>query len=162
MAVKSPRGVEHACGHSQIQDLSAKRISERGRYTRWLDGKKRSDRWHVQCDRRTSRRRDEWLETRRAEEGAETEVWETRVQIPVLDGSERAVDWARRVCRGLVGAAYENLGLDEAPFTPRMEAPARLIRLARWVHQRNGESADLGELSYPASSCAVPATESPY
>jgi hypothetical protein len=48
MAVKTTWDVEHTCGHPQIHDLSAKRVSERAGYVRWLATKDCWDCWHAE------------------------------------------------------------------------------------------------------------------
>jgi hypothetical protein len=164
MAIKTTWDVEHTCGHLQAHDLSTIRISDRAGYARWLATKDCSDCWHAERERQTNRQRDQWIAARRAEEGAEVEAWEALAGMAVLDGSDRSMDWGRRVRRALLVAAYDTLGLDDAEFAARIEAPARLIKPASWwIDQRDSEPADLEELLNDAAcNYAAAATQSPY
>jgi hypothetical protein len=84
--------------------------------------------------------------------------------MAVLDGSDRSMDWGRRVRRTLLVAAYDTLGLDDAEFAARIEAPARLIKPASWwIDQRDSEPTDLEELLNDAAcNYAGTATQSPH
>jgi hypothetical protein len=164
MAVKTTWEVDHACRHLEAHDLSVRRVSERAGYARWLATKDCSDCWRTERDRLATRQREEWLAVRGAKEGAEAGAWEALADMPVLDGSERTVDWAKRVRRSLLVAAYDTLGSDEAQFAARIKAPARLIRRASlWIDQRDSGPADLEELlAVAARDQRTAATENPY
>lgn len=164
MAVKTNWDVAHACGHSEDHDLSAKRPSERAGYARWLQTKDCSGCWRTKRDGQVTHERDEWLAERRTKELAETEVWETRSGMPALEGSDKAVEWARRVRYELLAAAYEALGCSEEDFAERIEAPARRIASASWwIDQRDAEASEVEELVDDAASDDLARTsENPY
>ena len=66
--------------------------------------------------------------------------------MPWLDGSDKAVEWARRVRFELLGAAYELFDVEEA-YIAEVEQPARLITSASWwIDQRDAEAGDVSEL----------------
>jgi hypothetical protein len=163
--VKTNWDLCHACGHCEDHDLSAKRPSERAGYARWLGTKDCSGCWRSKRDGQVARERDEWLAERRTKELAETEDWEARTGMPTLEGSDKAVEWARRVRYQLLGAAYETLGLSEEEFAERIETPARHIGSASWwIDQRDAEvTDDMEELVVDAASDDVArASENPY
>lgn len=164
MAVKTNWDVCHACGHRQDYDLSAKRAAERAGYARWLGTKDCSGCWRAKRDGQVAAERDEWLAERRTKELAETEEWEARTAMPTLEGSDKALDWARRVRYQLLAAAYETLGLAEEEFTARIEAPARHVASASWwIDQRDADASEVEELVGDAASCDVARTsENPY
>ena len=148
MVVKTTWNVEHVCGHEKAHDLSAKRVSERAGYARWLAGRDCTDCWSRDRDKAVGKERDAWLAERRAEELSAVETWETRSDMPPLEGSERAVQWGRKVRHQLLAAAFEDLGsLDDGDFLRRAEAPARTVASASWwIDQRDSDSSDLAEL----------------
>lgn len=147
MAVKTTWEAHHPCGHAVSHDLSARRPSERAGYARWLAARDCAECWRVGRDVAAARERATWLAGRRAEELAETEAWETRAAMPALDGSDKAVEWGRRVRYQLLAAAHDTLDLAEDDFAARVENPARRIDSASWwIDQRDTEPVDLEEL----------------
>ena len=87
-----------------------KRVSERAGFARWLAGRDCTDCWTRERDAANGRDRDAWLAERRAEELSAVETWETKAGMPPLDGSDKAVEWARKVRHQLVGAAFDDMG----------------------------------------------------
>jgi len=83
--------------------------------------------------------------------------------MPTLDGSDKAVEWSRRVRYQLLAAAYEILGLSDEQFATRIEILARHVTSASWwIDQRDAEPADLEELlTDAASNDAARASENP-
>ncbi len=164
MAVKTTWEAHHACGHTAPHDLSARRPSERAGYARWLATRDCADCWKAGRDAAAARERATWLAGRRAEELAETEAWETRAAMPALDGSEKAVEWGRRVRYRLLAAAHDTLGLADDDFATRIENPARRIESgAWWIDQRDTEPVDLEELvTDGASNETATISENPY
>ena len=164
MPVKTTWNVEHACGHCAEHDLSAKRASERAGYARWLGTKDCTECWRASRDAQAGRERAGALAGRRAHELSETETWEASAAMPVLDGSDKAVEWGRRVRYQLLAAAYETLGLPDEQFAARIETPARHVTSASWwIDQRDAEPADVEELVDDAASTDVArANENPY
>ena len=150
MAVKTTWTVTHSCGHSQDHDLSDKRPSERAGFARWLAGKEGSACWRASRDKENNKDREVWLAERRAAEAAEIETWERQTSMPVLDGSEKQVQWARRVRRDLLTAAHDawlDSGKNDDDFAEQVEAPARLILRAHWwIDQRDALPEDVPEL----------------
>ena len=164
MAVKTTWNVAHACGHCAEHDLSAKRASERAGYARWLGTKDCTECWRASRDTQAARDSDEWLAERRAHELSVTETWEARAGMPALCGSDKAVEWGRRVRYQLLATAYEVLGLSDEQFASRIETPARHVTSASWwIDQRDAEPADVEELVSDAASTDVArASENPY
>ncbi len=164
MPVKTTWNVEHACGHRAEHDLSAKRASERAGYARWLGTKDCTECWRASRDAQAGRERAGVLAGRRAQEQSVTEAWEARADMPVLDGSDKAVEWGRRQRYQLLAAAYETLGLPDEEFAVRIETPARHVTSASWwIDQRNAEPTDVEELVNDAASHDVArANENPY
>lgn len=150
MAVKTTWTVTHVCGHSQDHDLSDKRPSERAGFARWLSGKECSACWRASKDKEKGQDREAWLAERRAAEAREIEAWEQRTGMPALDGSEKQVQWARRVRRDLLTAAHDawlDGGRTEEEFVKQVETPAKtLLRAHWWIDQREADAADVPEL----------------
>ncbi len=165
MAVKTTWDVEHACGHSQAHDLSSKRVSDRAGFARWLASRDCTDCWSRDRGTATARDREAWLADRRAEELSAVETWETKADMPPLGGSDRAVEWARKVRHQLVAAAFDDMGSpDDANFTEQVEAPARMVVSASWwIDQRDADPSDLTELlTDAAAGDAAHVNENPY
>jgi len=164
MVVKTTWPVEHACRHRQDHDLSAKRASERAGYARWLETKDCTECWQGSRDEQGGRGRAGMLAERRAQELSETTTWEDRAEIPDLGGSDKAVDWGRRVRYHLLAAAHDVLGLSDEQFATRIETPARHVTSASWwIDQRDAEPADIEELVNDAASDDVARmSENPY
>jgi len=156
--VKTTWEMHHACGHSVCgtsvsHDLSAKRPSERAGYARSLATTDCSECWKAGRDAAAARRRAAWLTGRRAEELAETEAWETRADMPPLDGSDKAIEWGRGVRHQLLAVAHDTLGMADDDFAERVENPARHIDSAPWwIDQRDTEPVDLDQLVTDAAS----------
>lgn len=108
MPVKKIWPIDHACGHSTEIDLSARPADQRAGYARWLAARDYTDCWRA-ARGKDSVPKAEWLATKPAEEAAEAEAWAEQYQMPPLEGSERAVDWAARCRHQLVIAAYTAL-----------------------------------------------------
>lgn len=154
MAVTTTWDVEHVCGHEQVHDLSAKRVSEQAGYARWLAGRDCTDCWSSRRDKESGKERDAWLAERRAEELSDVGMWETRSGMPSLDGSEKVVEWGRKVRHQLLAAASDELeSSDDGGFSDRIEAPARTVMSASWwIDQRDTDGPDLAELLADASA----------
>ena len=158
MAVKTEWTVTHSCGHDQDHDLSAKKAADRAGLAHWLETRECTDCWR--SSRGKSQDKEAWLAARRAEESALIAQWETRAEMPRLDGSEKAVEWARRVRYTLMSAAYDvaqdarqDAGQDEDAFIEAVEAPARQVTSASWwIDQRDMPAADVAELVQSAVS----------
>ncbi len=151
MAVKTTWDVAHECGHSQTHDLSTKPVSERAGLARWLATKPCTECYFAAKDKEDGREprldRDAWLAQKRAAEAAETEVFERKTGLGPLDGSEKAVNWARRVRHQLITAAWEELGGSEDEFDEEVVVYARQITGAGWwIDQKDSAPADLPEL----------------
>jgi len=157
-AAKTTREAHHTCGHrarktAAFHDLSARRRSVRAGHARRLTTRDCAECWRAGRDAAVPRERATWLAGRRAEEPAETEVWETRAAMPALDGSDKAVEWGRRVRYQLLAAAHDTLDLAEGDFAARVENPARRIDSASWwIDQRDTEPVDLEEQGSDAAS----------
>ena len=156
-AAKTTWEAHHACGHrarrtAASHDLPARRPSEHAGYARWLATRDCANCWKAGLDATAACERAPWLAGRRAEELAETEVWETRAAVPAFDG-DKAVEWGQRVRHQLLAAAHDTLGLAEDDFAVRVENPARRIDSASWwIDQRDTEPVDLEELVTDAAS----------
>lgn len=150
MAIKTTWTVEHACGHEQDHDLSDKRPSERAGFARWLKTKDCSDCWRATRDKQNATAREAWVEEQRAKEMTEVEAWELVCAMPVLDGSDKSVDWGRRVRHNLMAAGHDyaqEIGVCDEDFAQQVEQPARRINSASWwIDQRDAEGDDLPEL----------------
>ena len=154
MSVKTEWTVTHSCGHDQDHDLSAKKPADRAGLARWLATKDCTDCWRAA--RGESQDKEAWLAERRAEESALIAQWETRAEMSRLDGSEKAVEWGRRVRYTLMSAAYDvaqDAGQDEGAFIETVEAPARQVTSASWwIDQRDMPATDVAELVQSAVS----------
>lgn len=148
MAVKTTWDVEHACGHDQAHDLSSKRVSDRAGFARWLADRDCTACWARERSAASGGDRDAWLEERRAEELSAVGTWEARAGMPPLGGSDKAVEWARKIRYQLIAAAFDDMGTsDDEDFAVRIEAPARMVVSASWwIDQRDADPADLEEL----------------
>jgi len=85
--------------------------------------------------------------------------------MPPLEGSDKAVEWARKVRHQLMAGAFDDMGsLDDADFTEQIEAPARTVMSASWwIDQRDADPSDLAELLADAvSGDTAHVNENPY
>jgi len=147
VTVKTTWDVTHICGHEQAHDLSAKRVSERAGYARWLSTKDCGDCYFAKRDASAGQDREAWLASKRAEEAAATETWETKAGMTPLMGSPKAVGWATRVRHQLLSAAYDVAGPTDDEFEARVLVPARRITSASWwIDQRDADAEDIAEL----------------
>jgi hypothetical protein len=156
VAIKTVWPVEHSCEHEQDHDLGDKRPSERASYARWLATKECSDCWRANRVMADGKDRETWLAERRGEEASQIEAWERRAEMPVLDGSDKAVEWGRRVRFQLMCSAYQhaqNNGGADDDFAIETEVPARKVTSASWwIDQRDTDPADVSELVIDAAS----------
>jgi hypothetical protein len=154
VAVQTTWEVLHHCGHKETHDLSSRRVSERAGYARWLARKDCTECWrHSQHNASSA-----GLPERRAAELVEVESWENWTEMPPLEGSDRAVDWGRRIRYELLCSAWCALRLPGEAFRDRIEAPARAVRSASWwIDQRECEATDLEELLADAATSAASA-----
>ena len=154
MAIATVWPVTHSCGHNQDHDLSAKKAADRAGFARWLSTKECSDCWRAA--QHDGKDKESWLAERRAEEAAIISQWEQKAEMPRLDGSEKAVEWGRRVRYQLMSSAYDyalESGLEESEFIAAVETPARLVtRASWWIDQRAIDPADVPELIESATS----------
>ncbi len=154
MAVKTTWDIEHACGHGQAHDLSTKRVSDRAGFARWLADRDCTACWSRERDTAAGKDRDAWLAERRAEELSVVGTWEARSGMPPLEGSDKAVEWARKIRYQLVAAVFDDMGspndesdANDADFAQQIEAPARMVVSASWwIDQRDADPSDLAEL----------------
>ena len=167
VAVKSIWTVDHSCGHRQDHDLSEKRISERAGFARWLEQRECSDCWQAKRDHQNANDRDAWIAEQRAKESSEVDTWERASGMPVLEGSEKAKDWGRRVRYTLMTSAHayaQQIGVSDEDFAEEVEEPAAHITSASWwIDQRDSAAEDVPELVQdgfePASHSGL---ENPY
>ena len=183
MAIRTTWTVTHACGHDQDHDLSNKRPSARASYAKWLATKqcstcwrterdqradKEKEAWRTERDQRADKEKEAWLTKRRAEEHEAIETWERRFSMPAMDGSDKAVSWARQVRYELIsaGAAQaEARGEDAEEYLGALEGALGTVTSASWwIDQRDTEADDIAELVVDAA--ADPAvdtgTENPF
>lgn len=150
MAIKTVWRVAHSCGHGHDHDLGDRRPSERAGYANWLATKECSGCWRAERDQQNCQSRQAWLAQRRAEEAADIEMWEHRVGMPGLDGSDKAVRCARRIRYELIVAAHEHaetVGVSDDAFAAAVEDSSRKVTSASWwVNQRFTDAADATEL----------------
>lgn len=105
-----------------------------------------------------------WLAKRRAEEAQQIALWEQRCAMPDLDGSDKAIEWGRRVRFDLLAAAYECMRNDDE-FVAGVEEPVKKITSASWwIDQRDADPESLSELVLDAvaNPSAVSGSENPY
>lgn len=168
MAIQTVWPVTHSCGHGHDHDLGGKRPAEWAGYANWLATKQCSDCWRTERDQRNSQSKQAWLEQRRAENAAEICAWEHRRGMPGLDGSDKAVAWARQVRYELIVAAHDHgrtAGVSDDALTALVDGNARkIVSASWWIGQRSADAADVAELvadgvSNPAASFG---TENPF
>jgi len=155
VTVKATWAVQHECGHTQDHDLSAKPAGDRAGLASWLASKDCSTCWRAKQPGFDPRSKEEWLAERRAAESAEVEAWETKAGMLPLSGSDKSVDWGRRVRRDVLSDAFEFAGPTEDEFESTVLVPARTItRASWWIDQREADPADIEELVTTATSGA--------
>lgn len=159
MAVKTIWPITHSCGHHTERDLSGRAADRRAGFAEWLAKQECTDCW------RAAKEGDEqdkaaWLETKRAEEQAESEAWSEQYRMPPLEGTERAVAWGVRCRHQVLAAAYTALVLegetDEREWEAIEEAARFVTRAGWWIDQRSSEPGDLAELLQAASEADRP------
>lgn len=156
MAIRTTWSVTHACGHDQDHDLFDKRPSARASYAKWLATKQCSTCWRTERDQVAEREKSAWLAEHRAEEMAAIETWELRFSMPALDGSEKAVTWARQVRHQLVVGGAEHAEVDGSSaedYLGALEASLGKVTSASWwIDQRDAEAEDIAELVVDAAA----------
>lgn len=164
MAVKTTWSTDHVCGHNADIDLSGRPADQRAGYTRWLSGRDCTECWKADREADTVSK-EAWLEQQRAIEQAAAEDWEAQYRMPPLEGSDRAVAWARRVRHQLVSAAHTELvaegDIDDRAWEEIEEALRPLTRAGWWLDQRETDPVDLPELVAAATAADKP-TENPH
>lgn len=161
MAVKTIWPVTYACGHSEDRDLSAKRADERAGYARWLASKECTECWRAgQADAGERLSKQQWLETKRAEEAQAICAWEQRAGMQPMDGSDKAIAWGRRVRHTTLTSAYDALvaeaDMTDEQWAAAIEAPARLItRATWWIDNRDTAPGDIAELVAAAQTTST-------
>lgn len=164
MTVKRIWPVTHTCGHLAERDLSDRAADERAGFARWLGERPCADCWRAahQADAISTK---EWLETRRAEEQAESDAWSQQYRMPPLEGTDRAVAWAVRCRHQLLAAAHTSLVLEgetaEAQWEAIEDAGRTVTRAGWWISQRDSEPEDLIELLEAATEADRP-VENPH
>ncbi|SHN22972.1 hypothetical protein [Actinacidiphila paucisporea] len=162
--VKTIYQITHSCGHMAERDLGGRRADERAGFARWLTERPCTECWKDahQSDAASTR---EWLETKRAEEQAESEAWSARYRMPPLEGTERAVAWGVRCRHQILAAAYAALVIEgdiiEAEWEATEDKARTVTRAGWWIDQRSSEPGDLAELLDAATDADRP-TENPY
>ncbi|MFF8866013.1 hypothetical protein ACF08B_28575 [Streptomyces sp. NPDC015139] len=85
--------------------------------------------------------------------------------MPLLDGTDRAVAWARLCRHQLVSAAYSALVVEgtasEAEWEAIEDAVRLLTRAGWWIDQRDADPGDLPELLEATTASDRP-TENPH
>ncbi|MFD3814486.1 hypothetical protein ACFWRZ_05400 [Streptomyces rubiginosohelvolus] len=164
MAVKTIWPITHSCGHHTERDLSGRAADRRAGFAEWLAKQECTDCWRA-AKEGAEQDKAAWLETKRAEEQAESEAWSEQYRMPPLEGTERAVAWGVRCRHQVLAAAYTALVLegetDEREWEAIEEAARFVTRAGWWIDQRSSEPGDLAELLQAASEADRP-TENPH
>jgi len=160
MAVKTVWPIHHQCGHDQDHDLSEKRASERAGFARWLAGRDCAECWRTSRGAKVKRASQARFAERSGHRAYRIALWERRSGMPRLEGSDTAVEWARRVRFDLLTAAYACVDTGDG-FVASVEEPARSITSASWwIHQRDADPESLSELVLDAAGDCVTNTGS--
>lgn len=168
MAVKTVWPITFSCGHSEDRDLAAKRADQRAGYAKWLADKDCTACWRPsQANTGQRLSESEFIAKKRAEEAEAVQQWEVKVQMPELDGSEKALDWGRRSRHNLLSGAYDTLvmsgDLGDDTWTETIEEPGRLITSASWwIDNREAEAEDVAELVQAATMTDAAPSENPF
>jgi hypothetical protein len=164
MAVKKVWHITHVCGHEADRDLSGRPADRRAGFAEWLAKQNCTDCWRA-ANEGYSQDKAAWLESRRAQEQAESEAWSEQYRMPPLEGSDRAVAWGVRCRHRILAAAYAALvvegGTDEGEWEVIEDAARTVTCAGWWIDQRSSEPGDLTELLQAATETDRP-TESPY
>ena len=146
MTVKTVWPIHHQCGHDQDHDLSEKRASERAGFARWLAGRDCAECWHMSREARETRASQARFTERSGHRAYRIALWERRSGMPRLEGSDKAIEWARRVRFDLMTAAYACVDTENG-FVVSVEEPAKSITSASWwIDQRDADPESLSEL----------------
>jgi len=146
VAVDDMVPVRHSCGHEQEHDMSARDLSERRRFAKWLSKR--------QCN-------ECWRAERRKAERTQVAAWEHRINMPPLSGSPKQLDWGARVRHDLLIAAREQWGGSDEEFSERLLEPAKtIINAGWWIDNRDADPSDLPDLL--ADAVATEGYENPF
>lgn len=138
--------VTRACGHTQSQDMGARKPYEVESFTRFLETKECRD-----CDTGYKKKRDAADRAARKKADEEVIAAEARAGLdPLTARSEKALAWGRRVRLELVAGAHELLvmggTMGEEEFDALITVPASQISDASWwIDNRTLDPADLTE-----------------
>lgn len=164
MAVKTVWSITHSCGHQTARDLSNRPADRRAGFAEWLAKQECTDCWRANKD---SNEQDKtaWLEAKRAEEQAASELWSKQYRMPPLEGTERAIAWGVRCRHQVLAAGYTVLvlegGTSDTAWEEIEESARTVTRAGWWIDQRSSEPDDLAELLEAASAADRP-TENPH
>lgn len=161
MAVKTVWPIHHQCGHDQDHDLSEKRAGERAGFARWLAGRDCAECWRMSREAKETRASQNARFTEHGgHRASRITLWERRSGMPHLEGSDKAIEWARRVRFDLLTAAYACVDTEDG-FVASVEEPARSITSASWwIDQRDADPESLSELVLDAAGDCVTNTGS--
>jgi hypothetical protein len=168
MAANNTWSVRHRCGHFIDWDLSHKPPDRRVGFAAWLALRDCTRCWWTKRRnpdhraRSISRARTISRPQRTAQRRSATHQWEITSGMPALEGSVKAVAWARRIRHHLLLTAREGLGIRrgaQEEFAHRYAAPARQITTAAWwIDHRLVAPGEFQRVlaSWPASGAAAP------
>ena len=160
MAVKTVWPIHHQCGHDQDHDLSEKRASERAGFARWLASRDCAECWRMSREAKETRASQAQFTERSGHRAHRITLWERRSRMPRLEGSDKAIEWARRVRFDLLTAAYACVDTENG-FVVSVEEPAKSITSASWwIDQRDADPESLSELVLDAAGDCVTNTGS--
>ena len=160
MAVKTVWPIHHQCGHDQDHDLSEKRASERAGFARWLADRDCAECWRTSREAKETRASQTRFTERSGHRAHRISLWERRSRMPHLEGSGKAIEWARRVRFDLLTAAYACVDTEDG-FVVSVEEPAKSITSASWwIDQRDADPESLSELVLDAVGDCVTNTGS--
>jgi len=160
MAVKTVWPIHHQRGHDQDHDLSEKRAIEWAGFARWLAGRDCAECWRTSRGAKVKRASQARFTEHGGHRAHRITLWERRSRMPHLEGSDKAIEWARRVRFDLLTAAYACVDTDDG-FVASVEEPARSITSASWwIDQRDADPESLSELVLDAAGDCVTNTGS--
>ncbi|MFF2277933.1 hypothetical protein [Agromyces sp. NPDC058126] len=164
MAVKTEHEITYKCGHDGVRDLSDKPAGKRAGFAEWL-----AKQPCFECHRKATKGKvSAELQKEREENAEHVRAESERLDLAVLRGSDKQIDWAMRARHELLEAAYKQLvepgTLTEDEYAEQVTAKARLIdRAGWWIENRDIAGADLPEiLADPGVLVEAASTENPF
>lgn len=163
MAIQSIFDISYSCGHSESRDLSETPAGSRAGRADWLAKQK-----CFECFKKANGKKlSKEFEASRADEYSTAVSESEKFGLPVLEGSQKQIEWGVKVRHSLIRDSYRELvedgGQSDDAFDATILEPARVVGLAKWwIDNRAAEIGDLPVLLADTGLSVGATSENPF